>query len=111
MDIMAKTLTVQGYFYIATGLWPILQIKSFEMVSGPKKDKWLVRTLGAMITCSGIIFINHAETKAALHLAILNAIALICVDVYYVVKKIIWKTYLIDAGIEGIFLMIYFCVK
>jgi hypothetical protein len=36
----------QGVFYLATGLWPLLNIRTFERVTGPKTDKWFVKTAG-----------------------------------------------------------------
>lgn len=104
---MSLTLTIQGWFYLLTGLWPIISIKTFEMVTGPKQDKWLVKTVGLMIACSGIIFISMNDTKAALTLAILNAITLAGVDIYYAWKKVISRIYLWDALVELIFVLIY----
>lgn len=39
----------QGIYYVASGLWPLLHMRSFEAVTGPKRDKWLVNTVGALI--------------------------------------------------------------
>jgi hypothetical protein len=39
----------QGTYYAATGLWPILWMRSFEAVTGPKQDHWLVKTVGALV--------------------------------------------------------------
>lgn len=111
MSDMGRILTAQGWFYVVTGLWPILHIKSFEAVSGPKTDKWLVRTLGLLIACSGIIFIHYPMNEAALTLAILNAVVLSSIDIYYVWKKVIWKTYLADALVEGGFILSYLVLK
>ncbi len=104
---MGLTLTIQGWFYLLTGLWPLISIKTFEMVTGPKQDKWLVKTVGLMIACSGIIFIVMTDSKAALTLAILNAITLAGVDIYYVWKKVISRIYLWDALVELVFVLIY----
>lgn len=104
---MSLTLTIQGWFYLLTGLWPLISIKTFEMVTGPKQDKWLVKTVGLMIACSGIIFILMADSKAALTLAILNAITLAGVDIYYVWRKVISRIYLWDALVELAFVLIY----
>ena len=38
--------TGQGAYYVASGLWPIFHRRSFEAVTGPKKDWWLVVTVG-----------------------------------------------------------------
>lgn len=104
---MRILLTIQGWFYVLTGIWPVLHIKSFEMITGPKIDKWLVKTVGLMITCSGVIFIVFNDTMAALTLAMLNALTLGIVDIFYVTKKIIPKIYLVDALIEFVFIAVY----
>jgi len=31
----------QGVYFAATGVWPLLDIESFERVTGPKVDKWM----------------------------------------------------------------------
>lgn len=107
---MSLTLTIQGWFYVLTGIWPLVHMKSFEMITGPKKDKWLVRTVALMITCSGVIFISFNESKAALALAIMNALCLAYVDIYFSFKEIISKIYLLDAVVELGFVafLIYF---
>lgn len=97
---MSLTLTIQGWFYLLTGLWPIFHMRSFETVTGPKTDKWLVRTVALMISCSGIIFIRFHETEAALWLAIINALCLSAIDIYYSIKNVIRKVYLLDALVE-----------
>lgn len=104
---MHGILTLQGWFYIVTGIWPVLHMKSFEAVTGPKTDKWLVRTVALMITCSGIIFIRFADEEAALWLGILNAFTLTGIDVYYSLKKVIRKIYLLDAVVEMGFVIAY----
>src|ERR671917_123242 len=43
----------QGVFYVATGLWPIVSLRTFEAVTGPKADGWLVKTAGVLITAIG----------------------------------------------------------
>jgi hypothetical protein len=43
----------QGIFYLATGVWPLLNMCTFERVTGPKTDRWLVKTAGVVITAIG----------------------------------------------------------
>ncbi|MFP5384908.1 MAG: hypothetical protein ACLGHN_02430 [Bacteriovoracia bacterium] len=105
---MALTLTLQGWFYLITGLWPLIHMKSFEKVSGEKIDKWLVRTVSLMIVSSGVIFVTYNTSKEAVTLAIMNATALMMIDLIYVTKKVISKVYLIDAVIEVGFIVAYF---
>src|SRR5438874_8318552 len=40
----------QGAYYVVSGVWPLLNMDSFEMVTGPKMDRWLVRTVGLLIS-------------------------------------------------------------
>ncbi len=56
--------SLQGIYYVATGLWPILNMRSFEMVTGPKRDKWLVKTVGALITAIGIYAFVFRRARA-----------------------------------------------
>jgi hypothetical protein len=44
---------IQGAFYLASGLWPILHRRSFEKVTGPRNDRLLVNALGAAVTVLG----------------------------------------------------------
>lgn len=42
------TLTVlQGAYYLATGVWPLVSRRSFERVTGPRTDRPEVPFLGA----------------------------------------------------------------
>ena len=41
-------------YLVATGVWPIVHRGSFEAVTGPKSDYWLVRTVGGLATAAGV---------------------------------------------------------
>lgn len=112
---MKAMLSIQGFFYVLTGLWPLLHLKSFEAVTGPKKDKWLVKTVGLMITCSGLIFlystcIGPSIPKETWLLAIMNALCLAAVDIHYARKDVIAKIYLADAAVE-LFMVGFYLLK
>jgi hypothetical protein len=38
----AAVALVQGAFYVATGVWALVDLDSFMAVTGPKTDLWLV---------------------------------------------------------------------
>jgi hypothetical protein len=42
-----------GYL-LATGVWPIVHRRSFERVTGPKHDFWLVRVVGGLVAMTGV---------------------------------------------------------
>jgi len=97
---MAK---VHGAANIAGGLWPILHLRSFERVFGPKVDRWLVYTVAGLLTSIG-----HAQWRAATsehwrharRLGIGTAGTLLAIDVIYVPRGRIRWTYLLDAAEE-----------
>jgi hypothetical protein len=95
----------QGVFYVATGLWPIVHLKSFEKVSGEKTDKWLVQTTGALIAAVGAALVAAAFEKkssgAVRLLGIASAAALGAADVLFVAKRQIPRVYLADAAAEA----------
>lgn len=106
-----KILFIQALYYFVSGLWPIVHMASFEKVTGPKNDKWLVQTVSALILCSSLIFFysaffrNVSMPLETVILSIANCLALAFVDIYFVIKKMIKKIYLLDAVFE----LIIFC--
>lgn len=95
----------QGVFYVATGLWPIIHLRSFERVTGPKVDKWLVRTFGGLVAAVGAALIAGAfeqrPSRALTVLGVGSALALGAADLVYSLRGRISKVYLGDAAAEG----------
>jgi hypothetical protein len=96
---------VQGVFYMTTGLWPIVHLRSFERVTGPKYDKWLVRTMGGLITAVGAALIigsfERRPSSALKMLGVGSALALGLADVIHAARGRISKVYLGDAVAGG----------
>jgi hypothetical protein len=40
----------QAMFYVITGLWPLVSLGSFERVTGPKTDDWLVHIVNRAVS-------------------------------------------------------------
>lgn len=99
----------QGSYFALTGIWPILSMRTFEAVTGPKQDKWLVKTVGALVgVLGGVLTASSARKEPAEDLAqvaIGSAAALAAVDVIYVAKKRISPIYLLDAVAETILIV------
>ncbi len=102
----ARWLAVgQGIFFGATGLWPIVHLPSFEAVTGPKLEGWLVKTVGAVITVAGASLVTAGVRRAVgAQTAVLGAgssAALAAVDLWYAGRRRrIHPVYLLDAGVE-----------
>ncbi len=101
----ASVLDAMAAYYAATGLWPLLHMRSFERVTGPKTDRWLVDTVGALVIANALALAlgarrqpRSAETIA---LAVADALAFIVVDVLFVVRRRISPVYLADAALQA----------
>ena len=102
---------VQGLFYVATGLWSLVSIETFEMVTGPKIDDWLVKTVGVLVIVIGAVLIVAARrrqiTLEILLLAVGSALGLTAIEVVYVSRGRISPIYLLDAAAELILVAIW----
>lgn len=91
----------QGLYYLITGIWPILSIRSFEAVTGPKRDRWLVQTVGMLIAVVGATLLLGARrrhvTKEVRFLGVASAVGFIGVDVIFNLMRKIGPVYLLDA--------------
>ena len=52
-DVSRRTATLQAAYFLVSGLWPIVSRPTFEAVTGPKTDYWLVRTVGGLACVIG----------------------------------------------------------
>jgi hypothetical protein len=103
-DRAALLALVQGIFYLVTGVWPLVSIRSFEAITGPKADRWLVKTAGVLITAIGAALTlagwRKSVTPELRLLAVGSALGLTGIDVVYVARGRIAKVYLLDALAE-----------
>ena len=97
-------LVAHGLYYLLGGAWPVLSIRSFEAVTGPKKDKWLVKTTGLLVAVIGGTLARAAQAEKTgcelKFLAIGSAASLALVDIFYVSRRRIPPVYLCDALAE-----------
>lgn len=47
-----------GTYYVVTGLWPLIHLTSFEAVTGPKTDDWLVHMVGLLAASIGLALLH-----------------------------------------------------
>lgn len=104
---------VQGLYFLATGLWPLLDIRSFQAVTGKKTDHlvtgneadhWLVNCVAALVIANSVVLIAAAVRRRVSMdvglLGVASAVALTAIDVIYVFRNVIPSVYLLDAVAE-----------
>ena len=99
---------MQAGYYVATGIWPLVHRRSFEAVTGPKADFWLVRTVGINVAAIGaglaLAIRRGALSPEMRATALVAAAGLGVVDTIYVARRRIRSVYLLDAAAEVVFL-------
>jgi hypothetical protein len=94
------TARVQAGVFGLGGMWSVVHRRSFEAVTGPKVDYWLVRTVGLLLTAVAAVLWRAADhdrlTPEVRLLGASTAAALLAVDVRYVAKRRIRRVYLLD---------------
>lgn len=112
----------QGGYYFVTGVWPLVSVRTFKMVTGEKTDNlptgsnadhWLLMTVSVLITAIAITLLLAAyrrtrATELAV-LAIASAAGLTAIDVIYTWRGVILPIYLADAVAE-VALIVAWCV-
>ena len=98
-------LILQGIYFLATGIWSLVDIEGFMRVTGEKYDIWLVKCVGALIMAISISFFIAIYSKQislpVMALASLSALALAVIDLYYSSAGVIDKIYFWDGIIQA----------
>jgi hypothetical protein len=83
-------------------------MKTFLMITGPKTDLWLVKTVGVILAVIGLVLIvaqvNGEVNMSIIVLAIGSGLGLALVEFVYVTKRVISPIYLADAFAELVFI-------
>jgi hypothetical protein len=105
---MIAVALVQGLYFLAIGLWPLVHSQSFQKVTGPKTDLWLTKTVGVlmMVIGAGLIAAGIAEQvlPPVILIAMAAALGLLVLDLVYALRRIISPVYAVDALVEAGFL-------
>jgi len=98
-------LAVHAIYFTITGLWPLIHYRSFEAITGPKRDDWLVKTLGVFILPIGFAVASAAardRVTAELRLVVIgSSFALGAASAWYALRGRIRRIYLADAVVES----------
>lgn len=94
----------QGAYYLVTGLWPVFSPGTFQKMTGPKTDLWLVKTYGIIVAAVGSGFLiasrDGSEGLEMKTLACLVAAAIAAAETYYALRRVISRVYLCDGVLE-----------
>jgi hypothetical protein len=104
MGVFGALCLVQGLYFLLTGVWPLVSMRTFLMVTGPKTDLWLVKTVGVLVAVIGAALLaagyrGQPVPEVGL-LAVGSALGLAAIDVVYVARRVIPPVYLADAAAE-----------
>jgi uncharacterized membrane protein len=95
---------VQGLYYLATGILPLVSMRAFEAITGPKVDKWLVKTVGLLISVVGGTLVASAGRRRIppeiVTLGAGSAAAFAAIDFIYPLRGRISKVYMLDGLVE-----------
>lgn len=101
----ARTLAAaHGLYNVISGVWPLVHMRSFEAVSGPKADRWLVRTVAGLLVTNGLVQLHSSSgnrpVNGAAQIGIGTAATLAAIDLRYGIPGRIRRIYLADAVVE-----------
>lgn len=106
---------VQGLYYVITGIWSLVGVRSFQEVTGPKVDIWLLKTVGVLVTIIGGVLISaglrRERTPEVTALSIGSAAALAGVSTWYPLRGRISKVYLLDTVAEITLIGLWFALR
>lgn len=110
-DRLLTLALAHGLFNVAGGLWPLVGMRRFEAVTGPRTDRRLVRTVSGLMVVVGVAQVRAARRAAltgcgtqgletARDLGIGTALTLAAIDLVYGVSGRVRRVYLLDAPVE-----------
>ena len=106
-------LLVQGMYVLLTAVWALVDIQSFMVITGPKTDVWLVRTVAVLLICISLFFLlssKKSEEPRVTLTALVFSFGLAYIDFYYTLTNTIRWVYALDGIVESMFglLWLYF---
>jgi hypothetical protein len=105
----SRLAAAHGLFNLLTGLWPLFHYRSFEAVTGPKTDDWLVKCVGGLGAAAGYAQLRAGRSEegkaAARRIGAGTAATFAAIDLVYATTGRISRIYLLDAVVELFWLL------
>jgi energy-converting hydrogenase Eha subunit E len=100
-----RVIGAQAFYYTVTGIWPVIHMASFEAVTGPKVDDWLVKMVGLLAAAIGLslgtaVFRGQTQGAVVGTLAVTSAAAFAGIDLWYGLSGRISPIYLADSALQ-----------
>lgn len=100
---------LQGTWYLLSGAWALVHRPSFEAVTGPKREYWLVQaTAGLTMAIGAVLALPDRQREANRRtrlLSVLSALAFAGVELRHGLPGRIRPVYLADAAVEALFVL------
>lgn len=97
---------IHGTYFLVGGAWPLISLDTFEAVTGPKHDDWLVRSVALLLVVAGIILFTQPKRyieRSAVTLAIGTSFSLGCVAMISSAGGWISSVYFLDGTMHLLF--------
>jgi hypothetical protein len=92
----------QGVYYLATGVWPLVSMRTFEAVTGRKRDRWLVRVVGLLAIAMGSLIVREsADPRPDPAPGLAGAAAFGTASLWYWARGQINHAYALDGLVEA----------
>ena len=101
----ARVAIAHGVYMLGIGLWPIVDLNSFTLVTGPKLEGWLTKGVGACLANIGAALgAAGARGKVARELRVLGAttaLSFAAMDFWYAaIRRRISRVYLGNGAMQ-----------
>jgi hypothetical protein len=98
---LSRMWIAHAIYFVIGGLWAIVGRRSFEAITGPKVDYWLVRTVGGLLAATGgaigLAGASQRITPEIRWLAVATSAVLTLVDIIGTATGRVRRVYLLDA--------------
>lgn len=101
----------QGFFAVVLGLWPVVNLPSFEAVAGKAPDHWSLITAALLFAAIGLsLFISAVRRDVTIEvflLGLLTALSRAGADIFFYITAHLPAVHLLDAVAEMLFVALW----
>ncbi len=116
--LLRLVLGFQGLYYLLTGLWPLLHLRSFVWVFGEKRDLFQLDVTSALIITIGAILLLAAARRPRpdgllVSLGAASAVALALVELKHAgaIRPVVWIDFAVELHFAVALAVIYLTAR